>query len=188
MSLSTGTLFAATQAVSGGMALGNAFAQSTALRAQGRAENAAAQTNAGWLNLQAQDATMRGERESQIQKQKTKQIIAAQRAAQGAQGLDVNADSALGVQEDAAAYGALDALTIRLNAQREAMGLSSKAAAESSRGRMAWLSAKNKAQQSIISGGLAATRDFTYGAYGLSKWNDAHPKKEDPYYGYGDQG
>lgn len=186
MSLSTGSLFAATQVISSGMSLVNSYSQSQALKAQGKAAQQSANTQAAWQDIQAQDALMRGAQEEGQQKTRTRQMIAAQRAAQGAQGLDPNEGSALLLQEDTAGMGALDALTIRTNAQREAMGLTSRAMTTRADGRSAWLAARNQASQSIISGGLQATRDITYGAYGLSKYGSAPPPEKNAY--YGDQG
>jgi len=171
MSFTTGSMFAATQGIGAFANVANAYTQYNAQRAQGKAAQMSANTNAAWMDIQSKDALQRGAQEEGQQKVKTRQMIAAQRANQAAQGLDPNEGSALLLQEDTAGMGALDALTIRLNAQREAMGLTSRAMTERANGRMARLAANNQARQSIISGGLAATRDVGYGIYGLTKYN-----------------
>lgn len=91
-------------------------------KAQGAATAEAAQQNAAFANASADDAIKRGEFESDQQRLETRAMIGSQRAGFAANGIDVNSGSAADVQDDTAAMGELDALTIKNNASREAWG------------------------------------------------------------------
>lgn len=81
-----------------------------------------ADRNAGIADWQSSDAVARGQVDETKQRRQTEQVIGAQRAGFGMQGVDVNRGSAQDVQADAAYLGELDALTIRNNAAKEAWG------------------------------------------------------------------
>ena len=85
--------------------------------------NAAAQANA---ITQQETAAV------QAQQRKTGALLASQRTALSANGIDANSGSALDVQSSAAEMGALDALTIRYNAASQISATGYKAAAASS--------------------------------------------------------
>lgn len=78
--------------------------------------------NAREADLQAEDAIRRGAESEKQFRYGTKQLIGAQRASLGAQGIALDEGSASDVQAEAAYLGELDALTIRNNARREALG------------------------------------------------------------------
>jgi len=83
--------------------------------------------NAIIANRNAEDARKRGELAANQQRQKSKALQGSQKAALAAAGVLVGADSALVLEADTAALGELDALTIRGNAEREALGLEARA-------------------------------------------------------------
>ncbi|MFJ1336758.1 hypothetical protein ACIKP7_01300 [Pseudomonas caricapapayae] len=91
-------------------------------QAQGAASAEASLQNAQFANQAADDAVARGEFESDQQRLQTRAAIGSQRAGFAANGVDVNSGSAAEIQDDTAALGELDALTIRNNAAREAWG------------------------------------------------------------------
>ena len=70
----------------------------------------------------ADDARKRGETDASIQRQETRRLIARQRSALAGGGVDVAGQSAVELYSDTAGIGELDALTIRSNAEREALG------------------------------------------------------------------
>lgn len=78
--------------------------------------------NARVLELQMEDAILRGRERETVFRRQVKGDIGAQRAAYAAQGIEVDSGSALDVQADTAYQGEVDALTIRSNAAREAWG------------------------------------------------------------------
>lgn len=81
-----------------------------------------AEYNAAVADVQAKDATARGELDAQKFRQRTRALIGEQRAGIAAGNVDVGYGSAVDVQADAAFLGELDALTVRTNAAREAWG------------------------------------------------------------------
>ncbi|MNJ23108.1 hypothetical protein D3C77_174860 [compost metagenome] len=89
---------------------------------QGAATAAANIQNAQYAGQAAEDAVARGEFESDQQRLRTNAAIGTQRTGFAANGVDVNTGSAAEIQDDTAALGELDALTIRNNAAREAWG------------------------------------------------------------------
>lgn len=123
---------------------------------QAKYKQSVANANSRLANLQAQDATDRGESNASDQLKKTKQLISSQRAALAAQGLDINQGSAKDVQDESAMLGAQDALTIRNNAAMEAWGFRSQADNFKFEGQAGVLAAENSARNSLISGGLNA--------------------------------
>lgn len=93
--------------------------------------------NAGYAELQAEDALARGKVEEKKARRQTEQVIGSQRAGLAGQGVDVNTGSALETQADAAYLGELDALTIRNNAAKEAWGYRVQATDLRERGKIA---------------------------------------------------
>lgn len=96
--------------------------QGAAQEASLYSQASAARTNAGFATNAANDAMARGRYDADIQRLRTAQNIGTQRAAQAANGGVVNEGSNAVLQEDTAALGELDALTIQNNAAREAYG------------------------------------------------------------------
>lgn len=102
--------------VMGQMQAGDAAAKSAEYNA------AVARNNQIVADRQADDAVKRGQVAEDEQRRKTAQIKGAQRAALGASGVALDSGSPLDILGDTAAFGELDALTIRNNASREAYG------------------------------------------------------------------
>ncbi len=104
-------------------------------------QRASAQASANALRYQAQvaannkiiadraaaDARKRGEVNANIQRQKSRQLVGRQRAALAGAGVVVDINSALSLTADTAGMGELDALTVKSNAEREALGFQAKA-------------------------------------------------------------
>lgn len=78
--------------------------------------------NQQMAEAQATDAVARGKEQEAVFRQGIRGMIGSQRAGFGASGLDVGTGSAVDVQADTAYWGEIDALTIRVNASREAWG------------------------------------------------------------------
>jgi len=78
--------------------------------------------NADLAEEQAKDALARGREAEMALRRKSRGLAGSQRAAFASQGLDINSGSARDVVQNDMALGELDALTIRNNAQREALG------------------------------------------------------------------
>lgn len=96
---------------------------------RGRAERDAAysqaerdEKNAAYADLQATDSLARGRDDEGYLRQNVRQVIGAQRAGFAGQGVVVDHGSAADVGADTQREGDLDALRVRSNARREAMG------------------------------------------------------------------
>jgi len=142
-----------------------AYSQSNAIRTQGKYQQQQLETNMRLANIQANDAIARGESAANEQKKKVKQLIGTQRAALAAQGIEVNSDTALDIQADTAGMGALDVLTIKNNAWREAWGYKVQALDYSGQAVMAGISSKFNATQTLLTGGMNIAKDVTGGIY-----------------------
>lgn len=108
--------------------------------------------NAQIAESQAADAIDRGRQDEAQFRLGVKATIGSARSNFAAQGVDVGSGSAADVQADAAFLGELDALRIRTNAQREALGY--KADAENARmaGKNAQTSSRWSAASTVLGG------------------------------------
>ncbi len=132
------------------------YHQAKSTKQLGRYKQQTENENADFLDIQAKDAILRGDRASNDLKLKTKGLIGRQRAAMAAQGIDIGDGSALDIQEDTAGQGAMDALTIKNNAWRESFGFGMQARARRRAGSLEMLAAKNEANATLLTGGLKA--------------------------------
>lgn len=96
--------------------------QNNAASAQASYQAAVARNNKILADRAAQDAIERGRVEELNQRIRTRQLAGRQRASLAANGVDVGYGSAIDMIEDTFKIGETDALTIRANAMREAMG------------------------------------------------------------------
>lgn len=83
---------------------------------------AVGRNNAILAQRAADDARLRGEEAARREASKTKQLAGRQRAVLAANGQLVDQGSALDITDDTMQIGKLDELTIRSNAEREALG------------------------------------------------------------------
>ena len=90
--------------------------------AQAEYQSSVAQNNQIIANQKAEDAVERGKLEERSHRIKIAQLMGQQRAGAASRGVIVDAGSALDIELDTAAIGELEALTIRDNAEREALG------------------------------------------------------------------
>lgn len=155
--------------ISAGASLLTARSQASALRSQGAYERQTFETNSRLAAIQAEDAIRRGDKEATELKKNTKRLIGSQRAALAAQGLDLEADDALAIQQETAELGAQDALTLKNNAWREGWGFRVQAQDSASRGAFAEVTAKNTARNTLLTGGLNAARELAGGYYSYKK-------------------
>lgn len=147
-------LMGTAEGIQGLSSMGNAFSQSQAIQAQAAFQKQQYDTNATLADMQSQDAINRGDKQAQLIKTKTSQMISSQRAAMGAQGVEVNSGSNMQIQEDTASIGALDALTAKNNAWREAWGYKMQASQYRGAGAMASLAADNESRNTLLTGGM----------------------------------
>lgn len=150
----------------------SSISQASAAKNAGNFQADIYDSNARIAKMQADDAIKRGESEAAKNDLKTKQMIGKQRAAMAAQGLDLESGSALFIQQDTAAIGAEDSLTIKNNAWREAWGYESAALQASTQGQFTRLNTSANYKNTLITGGMTAIKDAAYIGY-LSKTSSA---------------
>lgn len=167
MAAATSLLFASA-ASQGFSSVGGAYAQSQAQRAQGDVTKTLFDENSKFADLQADDAIRRGNTAAMEAKRRTDDMVGTQRAGFAGQGVDVNSGSAAEVQGDTRAMGALDMVTLKNNAYREAMGYRVSALDYNFRGNMAKMAGDNEASQTMLTGGLRALQSgLEAGYYGF---------------------
>lgn len=124
------------------------------------------QQNAYNLEAAADDAMRRGHIEEEQHRMRVRAMLGAQRARFSANNVDVNTGSPLGLLAETAQLGELDALTIRNNAAREAMGYRQEGTYARARGRATRSSGRLEGAGTLLASGA--------NAYGM--WRD-RPKK-----------
>ena len=140
----TSALMAASLVTQGGGLLTQITANRAAAEAaerRGAFEAGVARNDAILAERLAADAIKRGDIAAEEQERKTKLLIGAQRAGFASHGVLVDEGSAGDVTEDTAAFGKLDELTIKHNAEREALGFRTQGANFQSSGELAQLRA-----------------------------------------------
>lgn len=149
------------------LTIGTAFIQGVQGRNQAKAQRLEGQyledtynANARIMDMQAQDAIDRGDKNAQKMKTQTKKLIGSQRAAMAAQGLDLEEDDALAIQQETAAFGAEDAQTIKNNAWQEAWGYRVQAQDYRNKGVFANITGKQKARSTVLTTGLNIMNTF----------------------------
>lgn len=152
-------------AMNAASSVSSSYAQAQADRMQGDYRKQVADINSKFADISYKDAIDRGESAVRINQQRTRSMVGAQRSSFAAQGIDVNKGSAADVQESTAGMSALDNMTIRQNAMREAMGYKVQALNYSMEGQFASMSARNSANNTLLTGGMNALRYGTQGAY-----------------------
>lgn len=119
---------------------------------------------AGILEQQASDTIGIGNEAAGRSEAQTRGLTGAQRASMAAQGIDISSGSAADVISNDQRTGAIEAMTIRNNAAREALGLRKQAQLVRMGGANQAQSYRNQATGSLLSG---ATQLYgIYNAYG----------------------
>jgi len=116
------TLVMVGMAASAAMTAVSSIQQGQAAKAAGDYKNAVARNNATLAQRRADDARQRGEIAEDEKRKETALMIANQRAVLAANGIVVDTGSALDITTDTAEVGEVDALTLRANFEREALG------------------------------------------------------------------
>lgn len=142
---------------------------------QSRANSAAAGYNAKVAaqnaELQTKNANFagaKGEQDVAAEGAKNKAALAATLAAQGASGVDVNSESSVNTRQSEAKIGALNALTVRSNAAKEAYGYQVGASSEAAQEKLL----KKQASYDTTGGYLNAGATVLGGISSASKYTD----------------
>lgn len=167
MGLDVATLSMAAQAAGTVMSAVGAYNTGKANAAAARYQAGVARNNQIIAEQNAKFAEDKGNVEEQAQRQKTAQMIGAERALAGGAGVDVNTGSPLRLQSDTAMMGEMDALTIRNNAARAAWGYRAQGADFGAQAGMFGAQAENATR----AGNLAAFSSIVGGASSVAdKW------------------
>lgn len=134
-------------------------------RDQGAFQSAMGEQNAAYKEIAAQDAERRGDVDADSYRKQVGQLIGSQRTAFAGNGIDVNSGTAAEIQDDTAAIGEFDALTIANNAAREAWGYRVGASNDVMNARMAQSNAKSSATGSLL-GGIGGAFSSMGGGFG----------------------
>lgn len=166
MAALTAALLAATAASTYSQFKGQRNAANAAI-AQGNYVGGVQDVNAGYADQQALDAERRGVEGAQRVDTQTRTLVGSQRAALAASGVDANVGSGAEIQGETQALGALDELTIKNNAAREAFGYKVEAQNYRSGAQFARAGAQNAAQSyrnqswaTLLGGGLQVAGMF----------------------------
>lgn len=146
-------VFAASVGLNAVQGAAQTFASVEAQKAQAAFQRQQLDINRRFSEMQAEDALARGERDVQAARRKTAGLIGSQRAALAAQGVDIGRGDAADIQLETAELGAMDELTIRNNAYREAFGFRTQALQFGSQGAFAGIAARAGISQTILTGG-----------------------------------
>lgn len=154
--------------------------QGRAAKAQAGYQSAVARNNQILAERAAKDAEERGKIAAARRVVDTKQLQGRQLAALAGMGQLVNTGSALDVVSDTAALGKLDELTIRNNAEREALGFraqgmnfAAEAGLADARGRNASSQARLGAMTSLFQGvGSVASKWYGFNQAGINVLGD----------------
>lgn len=122
----------------------------------GKAERTLAKAQKSIFRKQARRTEKLGQQAEARTRQKGKKTVGAQRAALAAQGIRLDVGSARDIQQETQDITELDALTVRNNAAREALGFRTQAIATGARGQIAYQKGIGQAGQSLLTGGLRA--------------------------------
>lgn len=122
-----------------------------------------ARNNAEMADWQATDAMKRGVTAVNTHQMKVAQLRGTQRASMAARGIDLGQGSALDILTDTEFMGAIDANTIKDNAEKEAWGYRMQAANYTSNSQLLNLKASN------TNPGMDAASTFLTGASGVAK-------------------
>lgn len=131
---------------------GMALVQAQSVDAQADYQKQQYNFNATLAEEQGKDAIKRGDVAAKDYNKKIKGVIGSQRAAMAAQGVDISDGSALEIQEDTAAIGAQDMLTIKNNAWREAWGYKVNVSNLKGQAAFAGIAAQTQNRNNILSG------------------------------------
>lgn len=154
-----------------------AVQQGVAAREQAQYQSAVARNNQIIAQQKAEDARLRGAEAERRRRIETAQLIGRQRASAAAAGVVVDEGSALDLVADTAAIGEQDALTIRTNAEREALGFEAQRANFEAEEQLSTLRGRNAQTAGFIQAGSTL---LTGASRVSSRWLDFRENEETP--------
>lgn len=153
----------------GALTLAGANAEAEAIRHQAAFEQQQLAFNKKIAEINAKDAIDRGDQNIKDFKKQASKVQGSQQAALAAQGIDVDSGTAAGVKYETEKQIETDVARIKNNAWREAWGYKIEATNLQTQSAITGLSAKNRANNTILAGGIQATGQFLSAAQSFSK-------------------
>lgn len=155
--------------VMGLSSVGGSISQSQAIKAQGKYAQRVSEINAENAERAAEDALKRGDKAANTARRDVKRVVADQRAATAAQGVEVDSGTAADIVDETLEIGEADVRTIKSNAWREAWGFKQAAINASTEGKIASIAAENNAKATLLTGGMNAIGTVANGVRAKSK-------------------
>jgi hypothetical protein len=166
---STTPIFGA--AAEGVAQVGAAVTQARAIRAKGDFDEKSILMAKSVEELRARDIRKRGRQLEQRHLQNVRKLIGAQKVSLAAQGVVVGVGSGRDIQLETHEIGAVDALMIRTNAEREALGVEFGIEGLGMQAKLADIAAETEFASTLLTGGLQAARAFYRGTFDWYKLN-----------------
>lgn len=146
-------------AASAGQAFGslvNSYSTSQAQKQEADFKKQQFEANAKIATMQAQDALRIGDQTAEQAVGKTNRMLGSQKVAAASQGIETNSGSAALVESDTKTLGALDALTIKNNAWKQAWGYQEQALQSDASGTFSEIAGQNQSNNTLMTGGMNA--------------------------------
>ena len=151
--------------------IGTAFSNSAAIRAQGKYQESVANVNANLAALTSKQVTQMGSIAASRRASEAEKESGGIRTATAAHGVDVQSASSSIERGSAETMGAIDELTIRNNAARQAMGYQIQGMEATAAGKFAGLQAEAGVEQTLLTGGLQAIEGPLATYEGYERWS-----------------
>lgn len=143
-----------------GLSLYKGYGEAQFAKMQANNEARQLEQNSKIMKMKAEDTVRQGDYDADTLKRKSKGIIGSQRAGFASGNIDINSGSALDVQGDTAAETEIDAIAIRNNAFREAMGYKMEASNMKSQAKIVKATGRASANLSLLGGGVSAVGNY----------------------------
>lgn len=144
--------------------ISNGYAQSQAIRANAAYQATISKINAQLAEMNADDAVKRGDAAALDYQQQVDDMLSNQKVAYAGQGVDLTFGTPQEVMRETKMRGALDIVTIKNNAWREAWGYKNEALQSTSQGKFAQITGEGQSRMTLLTGGMNAVTQLTQGA------------------------
>lgn len=148
---------------SGITGFGSSIMSASAQRAEGSYLAGQYERNAQLAEFKAKESIRMGETEAQKAALQNKRLQGRQRAVAAAQGIDPDSGSALDIAQETAGLSALDQVTIRNNAWKQAWGYKTEAAQSTAQAKFTRIQSKYGARATLLTGGIQAATSIMSG-------------------------
>lgn len=148
-------------------AFGNAISQGNAARIQGEYQRQQYEFNQQLSTIQAANAEYEGDVAASDEQKQVTELIGRQESAYAASGVDVTKGSAAMTTAKTKTQGIVNAINIRNNAYRTALGYKIQAVSQGTQGGLAGIAAEATAGQSLLTGTLSLAAGGIQSAYYL---------------------